>query len=100
MMPCLRRFAFWFERHQLDPGLVRQVWTQDQDPLTSAEVDDWYMNLVRKIASSLPKLEKLGIMDTKGMVYMGTRTSEGHDITVFRERLEVGSRRFPQGIED
>lgn len=99
-MPRLRRFVFWFDRNDLGPGLVRHVWTQGQDQLTPTEVNDWYTNLVRKIARSLPRLEKLGIMDNNGMVYMGTRTSEGDDIMVSREILEAGSLKFPQGVED
>lgn len=100
MMPRLRRFAFWVDRKGLGPCLVRQVWTIDSNPLTMAEIDDWYMNMVQKIAKSLPKLEKLAIMDNDGVVYVGTRALEGHDITVSREMLEAGSQRFPQGIDD
>ncbi|RSL64328.1 hypothetical protein CEP54_004816 [Fusarium duplospermum] len=100
MMPRLRRFAFGVDRRRLGPCLVRQVWTMDCEPLTSAEVDDWYKNLVKRIARSLPKLKQLGIMDYKGAVYIGTRASEGHDMTVSHEILEAGSQRFPQGIDD
>lgn len=100
MMPRLRRFAFWIDQRCLGRCLVRQVWTRDSKPLTMAEIDDWYTNLVQKIAKSLPKLEMLAIMDNTGMVYMGTRASEGDDITVSCETLEAGSQRFPQGIDD
>ncbi|KAM6530577.1 hypothetical protein FSOLCH5_000071 [Fusarium solani] len=100
MMPRLRRFAFWVDRRGLGRCLVRQVWTIDSKPLTMAEVDDWYTNLIQKIVKSLPKLEKLAIMDNNGVVYVGTRASEGNDITVSREMLEAGSQRFPQGIDD
>ncbi|WAO82942.1 Hypothetical protein NCS54_00012000 [Fusarium falciforme] len=100
IMPRLRRFAFWVDRRGLGPCLVRQVWTIGPKPLTMAEVDDWYTNLVQNIAKSLPKLEKLAIMDNNGVVYVGTRALEGHDITVSREMLEAGSQRFPQGIYD
>ncbi|RSL96266.1 hypothetical protein CEP52_011582 [Fusarium oligoseptatum] len=100
MMPRLRRFAFWVERLRLGPSLVRQDWTVDCEPLTSAELDDWYTGMIQKIARSLPKLEQLAIMDRAGTVYMGTRTSEGDEMTVSREAEEVGSQRFPHGIED
>ncbi|EEU44044.1 uncharacterized protein NECHADRAFT_74053 [Fusarium vanettenii 77-13-4] len=99
-MPRLRRLTFWVERGGLGPCLVRQDWTPNDNPLTSCEMDDWYTNLVHKIARSLPKLEQLGIMDNRDVVYKGTRTSEGHDMTVCQEMLEAGSRRFPQGIDD
>ncbi|KAI8724420.1 hypothetical protein NCS52_00011200 [Fusarium sp. LHS14.1] len=99
-MPRLRRFAFWAPREELGPCLVRQDWTPNDDPLTSVEVDDWCTNLAHRIARSLPKLEQLAIMDTTGTVYMGTRASEGYDMTVSRKILEVGSQRFPQGIDD
>lgn len=100
MMPRLRRFAFWVDQRALGRCLVRQDWMVGSKVLTLAEVDDWYTNLVQKIAKSLPRLEKLAIMDNNGVAYVGSRTSEGHDITVSRETLEAGSRRFPQGIDD
>ncbi|KAK7423284.1 hypothetical protein QQX98_001074 [Neonectria punicea] len=68
--------------------------------LTQAEIDNWFIAMVRRFGDRFPKLREMCILVEFPYIYRGTRTEDGARMVVDRDNFGRMAHRdeFPIGI--